>query len=201
MAGLPSIGDLLIIVVLIAPGFFSIAILRYISGLSIKMEQFEKMVWSVIMSVPIGVLFIYIHKFRTFDGIQQYVFEHPITSIVELSVLSFIISIVATLILRVNILGYVRNVMWWGAEKNPRSWPLWDDVMVRSLGRWVLIKGVEDEYVGWIKGHSTDPESRCLLLGDPELVRRNREGKAITSKYGNELVLFEEEIKSLVFLD
>ena len=194
--------DIISILLFVSPGFLTIALIGKFYGVTIHMEQFEKTVWSLIVSVPIGVLFFYLNGIDKFDLFWNYFVSHPFLSLFEISLFSMGLALFISSILKSNILEKIsQNTIY---RNNPdvlidRS--VWDRFMTRNFKKPVVIKTSDSEYKGWLSAHSFREEDQELVINKPVIMYTDEDGNTKDFPCGKEMILFGNDIQSVIVLE
>ena len=194
--------EIISILFFVSPGFLTIALIGKFYGIAVKMEQFEKTVWSIIASVPIGITFFHINGINNIDLFLEYFLSHPLLSLCEIIIISTIIAIFVSLILKNNILYKISNVIIYRNDLSIRKdQTVWDRFMANNLTKSVTVKTRDLEYVGWLFSNSTRDEKKEIVLDKPEIVHVNEDGSTKKFPCGKQIILFEDDIKSVTVIE
>lgn len=194
--------DIVSILLFVSPGFLTIGLIGKFYGITIKMEQFEKTAWSLIASVPIGILFFYINGISKIDTFFDYFISHPFLSLIEIGVFSLILAISISLIFRYNILERISKKLIYANESSVLTdHSVWDGFMVRNFKKPVIIKMQDIEYKGWLSANSTRDEKREIVLDQPVIVYTDKDGNTKDYSCGHQIILFGDDIKSIIVLE
>ena len=194
--------EIISILIFVSPGFLTIALIGKFYGITINMEQFEKTTWSLIASVPIGIFFFYINGISKIDTFFDYFILHPFLSLIEIGVFSLILAVSISLIFKCNILEKISKKF---IYKNESSFltdhSVWDGFMLRNLQKPVIVKTQDLEYKGWLSANSTRDEKREIVLDQPVIVYTDKDGDTKDYPSGIQIILFEDDIKSIILLE
>jgi hypothetical protein len=190
---LPSIFDVVTVIVILLPGFISFVIFRWISIIERKFSEFEITVWSLFMSLVIYAIFSYITGINNIDSIRDSIFLPTNLSIVM--GLSLLFGIIPSLVTRFLFRkGVTRGDCW--------------DTCMRHMEKkkhfWVMVhteKGLE--YKGRTYLYGTEGENnRELVIEEPKLIVRDEKGKMLLEKpMGQEILFLQNDIRRVVFLE
>lgn len=182
---LPSLLDIVTVVILVVPGFLSFTILK--RALPFKREKFsdfELTVYSLLFMLPIIFCYSIITGLKDIDSIRDSVFQ-PI-NLATLIGLSLGWGLAPSLIAK---------VLTWGKYRTGECWDIfWDGL---RLGGYVLVL-TEDghEYKGWIQYSDKSEEKYELILGDPTLVIRDASQKMQSEvKMGHAMLFTQKDIR------
>jgi hypothetical protein len=190
---IPSLLDVVTVVVILLPGFISFVLFKWISIIERKFSEFEMIVWSLFMSLIIYALFSSITGINNIDSIRDSIFM-PINLTIVMS-LSLLFGIVPSLVTRVLFRERVtRGDCWDTCMRN----------MEKMKHYWVIVhteKGLE--YKGRTHVYGTEGENnRELVIEEPKLIIRDDEGKVIKElPMGAEILFLQNDIKHIVFLE
>ena len=194
--------EIISILFFVSPGFLTIALIGKFYGIAVKMEQFEKTVWSLIASVPIGIIFFYINGIDKIDLFLEYFLSHPLLSLCEIIIISTIIAIFVSLILKSNILYNISNAIIYRNDASIRKdETAWDRFMTNNLKNPVTVKTHDIEYSGWLFANSTRDEKKEIVLDEPAIMHENDDGSTERFPCGKQIILFENDIKSIIVLE
>ncbi len=194
--------DIVSILLFVSPGFLTIALIGKFYGITINMEQFERTAWSLITSVPIGILFFYINGISGIDTFFTQFITHPFLSLIEIFVICFILAVSISLIFRYNILDRIRKGLIYrnvGSVSVDHS--VWDGFMSRNIMKPVIVKTSDLEYKGWLSANSNRDEKREIVLDQPQIVYTNKNGETKDFSCGKQIILFGDDIKSIILLE
>lgn len=194
--------DIISILLFVSPGFLTIAFVGKFYGITINMEQFEKTTWSLIASIPIGILFFYINGISKIETFLDYFISYPFLSLIEIGVFSLILAISISLIFRHNILERISKKLIYSNEFSVLTdHSVWDGFMVRNFKKPVIVKTNELEYKGWLSANSTRDEKREIVLDKPVIVYTDNMGNTTDYPAGMQIILFGDDIKSITLLE
>lgn len=189
---LPSLADVVMVIVLLLPGFISLVLFKWISIIERKLSDFETVVWSLFISLLIYTVFSAITGISDVDSIRDGIFlPNNLMLILGLS-LTF---------------GFLPGVLLrYGFRKRIVRGDCWNVCMARVKSKkspWVIVyteKGLE--YKGRLHIFGTEGEHpRELVIEKPKLIQRNNEGKVLKEiKMGSEILFLQKDIRRIVFL-
>jgi len=187
---LPSLLDIVSVVVLIVPGFFSFVITRAIFPSNRKkFSDFELTVYSLLYTLPIIMSYSLATGIRDLDSIRDSVFK-PWNFAILLG-LSFLWGLGP---------GVIARLWTWGEYVLGECWDVfWDGV---GKGAYVLVYTEDgNEYKGWIQYADQSEEKSELVLGDPKLILRDKKWSVVDEiEMGSALLLTENDIRRVVSL-
>jgi hypothetical protein len=195
-------GDIISILLFVSPGFLTIALIGKFYGITINMEQFEKTTWSLIASVPIGITFFYINSINQIDLFLEYFISHPFSSLFQISLLSMVLAIFISMILKSNLLEKIsRKIVYINESSVLADHSVWDGFMKRNYRKPVIVKTPDLEYKGWLSANSIREERKEIVLDQPVIVYTDDEGTTQDFPCGGRILLFGEDIKSITVLE
>lgn len=187
---LPSLADILLVVVLLVPGFVAFILFKKIGIREKQPSDFEATIWSLFVSLVIYAVFGFITGLSNIDVIRDNIFiPFNIALIFGLAILfggSF--GILARLLFR---RGYQTGDCWEACIKS-----------AARQGSYVLVYTADGkEYKGelWLGGVSEAPKE--IVLRNPKVVLRDSNWN-ITDEFGTGSAIFfnENDIRRIVFL-
>jgi len=194
--------DIISILLFVSPGFLTIALIGKFDGFAIRMEQFEKMSWSLIASVPIGIIFFYLNGIESLDIFFTYFISHPFISTLQILFFAVVLAIIVSIIIESNSLEKISQKIIF--RKNPSMKTdelVWDLFMKENFNKAAIAKTHDAEYKGWLVNNSTRNEKREIVLANPVIVDTDNDGNTTDYPCGHYILLLEEEIKSIVILE
>jgi len=153
MAGLPSLLDVVVVIILLLPGFAVYSIARFIAVLERQLPEFETIIWSLFLSLGIYGVFAIVIGIASPDALRDNIF-----------VPSVLFTLVATTLVAGLVLGLVLHVVVNKGVRPERGNP-WD-LFFASLttdGR-DLIVFTDDgkEFKGWVGNSGKDDRGLAL---------------------------------------
>ena len=194
--------DIISTLIFVSPGFLTIALIGKFYGTTINMKQFEKTVWSLIASVPIGILFFYINDINETDLFLEYFISRPVSSLLEIGIFSIILAISVSLVLKWAILEKIsKMVIYRNASSIRVGHTVWDRFMERNFKKPVIVRTHGLEYKGWLSANSTKEEKKEIVLDQPAIIYTDEDGNSEDFGCGVQIILFEDDIKSIPVLE
>lgn len=194
--------DIISTLIFVSPGFLTIALIGKFYGTTINMKQFEKTVWSLIASVPIGILFFYINDINETDLFLEYFISRPVSSLLEIGIFSIILAISVSLVLKWAILEKIsKMVIYRNASSIRVGHTVWDRFMERNFKKPVIVRTHGLEYKGWLSANSTKEEKKEIVLDQPAIIYTDEDGNSEDFGCGVQIILFEDDIKSITVLE
>ena len=190
---LPSIIDVVTVIVLLLPGFISFVLFKWVSIVERKFSEFEMIVWSLFMSLFIYAVFSFITGINNIDSIRDSIFMP--TNLAILMTLSLLFGIIPSGVTRL----FLRQRVVRGD-----CWNVCMSRMERQQHYWVIIhteKGLE--YKGRTHVYGTEGENnRELVIEEPKLIIRDKNGKVLEEKpMGAEILFLQNDVRHIVFLE
>ena len=194
--------DIISTLLFVSPGFLTIALIGKFYGTTINMQQFEKTVWSLIASVPIGILFFYINDINEIDLFLEYFITHPVSSLLEIGIFSMILAISISLVLKWAILEKISKRIIYKDDSSIRvEHTVWDGFMERNFEKPVIVRTHGLEYKGWLSANSTKEEKKEIVLDQPAIIYTDEDGNTKDFDCGIQIILFGDDIKSITVLE
>ncbi len=194
--------DIVSILLFVSPGFLTIALVGKFYGIAIKMEQFERTVWSLIASVPIGIIFFHLNSINKMDDFLEYFISHPFSSLFEIGIISVTVSIVVSLIFKHNILENISLKLIYSSDSRTLTdLSVWDRFMIKNFRKPVIVKTQDLEYKGWLSSNSIRDEKKEIVLDQPVVVYTDENGNSEDYPSGKQIILFGDDIKSITVLE
>ena len=189
---LPSLTDIIVVIVLVSPGFISFIVFKWLSIVEKKFSELEIIIYSLIFSLLIYPIFGAITGCSDIDSLRNSIFQpNNVALIVGLGLLfGFIPGGIVRLSLRK---GLIREDCWnlcMGRADKSNSW-----VIVYTKDGF--------EYKGILHLSGTKGEhSRELVIEKPKLILRDKNGKLLNEiKTGSEILFLQEDIRRVIFFD
>lgn len=184
--------DIVSILIFVSPGFLTIGLVGKIYGTAIKMEQFERTTWSLIASVPIGILFFNINDIKEFDSFFIYFLTYPYKSLIEISLLSLILAILISILFKCDLLGKISQLIYVNNKAINSDKSVWDKFMKNNIGKPVIVKTKTSEFKGWLSATSMHEEKKEIVLLKPVIVDMDENGNSSDFPFGNQIILSED---------
>ena len=189
---LPSLTDIIVVIVLVSPGFISFIVFKWLSIVEKKFSELEIIIYSLIFSLLIYPIFGAITGCSDIDSLRNSIFQpNNVALIVGLGLLfGFIPGGIVRLSLRK---GLIREDCWnlcMGRADKSNSW-----VIVYTKDGF--------EYKGILHLYGTKGEHpRELVIEKPKLILRDKNGKLLNEiKTGSEILFLQEDIRRVIFFD
>lgn len=105
---LPSLADILIVIILIIPGFITFYIIKKISVIEQKFSDFETTIWSIFLSLFIYIPFSFLIGVSSIDAIRDTILSpKPLSYLIILTILfGFLFGAFVRYVLLKGIVGY-----------------------------------------------------------------------------------------------
>jgi hypothetical protein len=189
MPEIPSLADIIIVIILLIPGFVSFEIIRRLAIVEREFSELEITLWSLFLSLVIYVPFSLIVGVRSLDQIRNSIFA-PF-SIGVLTTLSVVTGLIPALLIR---------KIW---RKGQRPGDLWAYAMKTfDTSRYVIIHtSTGTEIKGEMVAVGAGPSPRDVLLLNPKQIIRDQALNPIDEMLlGGQIYLMQDDIKRIVFL-
>jgi len=188
---LPSLADILFIIVLLVPGFISFNIFKKIALRQQKMTDFETTIYSLFASLLIFAIFGQITGIYNIDTIKENIFKPDNLTIILL--LSTIPS---------AFLGYISRKKFRYGYLEGDCWKKCFEA-TRKNGSYVLIyTSDEKEYKGELCIMGVEEAKKDIVLNHPKIILRNTKFEILNEVENGEVILFnEKDIRRIVFLN
>jgi len=187
---LPSLADILIVIILILPGFVAFVIFKKIGIREKRLSDFEATIWSVFLSLFIYAIFSYITGLSNIDLIRDNIFMP--NNLLLIHGLAILIG---------GLGGGLARLFF---RRSIKAGTCWDHCIksAAKLGTYVLIYTTDgNEYKGelWWAGISEAPKE--IVLRKPKLILRDPEWNIINEIEVGPVILFnEKDVSRIVFL-
>lgn len=190
--------ELIVTLILIVPGFISVNLAIHLFGSSRKFSEFEKSSWSLFLSFIVDALFLWHRKVETIEKIGDLaILFFEVKNILELFLISILVGFVCAIFLRLEILDKFHNIIWLFSKQKSYVEQPWD-ISLRTAN-WIIVTSDKIEYLGWLAAYSTHEQKREIVLGDPKIIVRDKQGKAIQRiSCGESLFLPERKIDKVI---
>jgi hypothetical protein len=118
-------------------------------------------------------------------------------NITELFLISIALSFLCALFLRTGIINSFHSTVWIFSKRKNYVQSPWE-ISLR-IADWIIVTSDKIEYFGWLAAYSTHDQKREIVLGNPEIIRRDEKGD-VSDKIpcGMELIIPESKIDKVV---
>lgn len=190
---LPSLGDVVLVVVFLFPGFISLALFRRIAILEKKISEFELIVWSLFISILIYTVFSFFSGLRDIDTLRDKIlFSENLLAILGLSLVFGILP------------GLLVKYAW---RRNIYIGSCWTRTLKVASERrspiYVLIYSKNGlEYKGQLHYSGGKETAKEITIRKPKLILRDKNWKMLREiKMGEEILFTEKDIQRIVFFE
>jgi len=191
MATLPGFEEILIVLVLLVPGFFSFLLAKRFAVVGKKFTDFEKAILSVILTLVDYIPFTYITGFRSLEEIRDGLFD-PFNLLILIAIaggVGIAVGIVFKIIFNKNVLL-------------GDAWDIAFDLCAKKGGSWVTVyTKTNQEYRGIVKlAGRTEDGSKEIVIREPLQIFRKEDGTVDAEmKVGEDMLFTEKDIGRISF--
>lgn len=186
----PSLADILLVVVLLVPGFVTIILFKKIAMREKKLTDFETTVWSLSASLAVYAVFGYITGLDNIDLIRENIFI-PV-NIVLLFGLATIFG---------GCFGAMSRMLF---RRGYRSGDCWEACFksAAAKGSYILVYTADGkEYMGELFLAGVSESSKEITLRNPTVILRDSEGYVLSDfEIGKNILFKESDVRRVVFL-
>lgn len=188
-----NVSDILLIVIFLIPGYFSLQIFRYLAYWKEELSDFDVSLLSILFS---GLIYISVALFINQQSIDEFkkIILMP-TTIIGIIGFTFLIGIVP---------GYIIRKL--KKRKNEIFFDVWEAALNRSIETnertWVLIYTQDNkEYKGYIHMYGNKNENKDITLKNPLMILRDDDFYIKNEvEMGDEIYFKESDIARIVFI-
>lgn len=190
---LPSLTDLVFIIVILIPGFLALTLFRWLAILEKEISDYQLGVWSLFFSLLIFVIFGWHTGITDVDAIRDNLLSP--TYLAEILTIGLALGVVPGLIARLTFRkGFIRGDPWEASMK-----------LAGKEGCWVIIYTDDGrEYMGYLhySGTSGDEFPREISIRNPTVILRDCEWKIKKEiECGKEVLFSEDDVRRIVFYE
>lgn len=186
---LPSLDDVVFVLVLLMPGFISLTLFRRILALEKKISEFELVIWSVLFSLLIYAVYGWYNGMTDVNVIKNNILQPE--RLVAVLGLSLVIGVVPSVIMKRL---FRRNVF---------CGQIWNTCMrsASKEGSWVTVFTSDGkEYKGSLHYSGGEGSPNEITIRKPKLILRDSKGYLEEEvDIGQEVLFNQEDIKRIVF--
>lgn len=187
---LPSLADILLVVVLLVPGFITIILFKKIAMREKKLTDFETTVWSLSASLAVYAVFGYITGLDDIDLIRENIFMPVNITLLFGLAIAF-----------GGCFGAISRVL---SRRGYRSGDCWEACFKSAAaeGSYVLVYTADGkEYMGELCFAGVSESSKEITLRNPTVVLRDSEGCVLGDfEIGKNILFKENDVRRVVFL-
>jgi small nuclear ribonucleoprotein (snRNP)-like protein len=188
---LPSLTEIIIVIILIIPGFIMSWLFRRITAIGGKSSEFEITVWSLISTLPIYIIFSLITGIQNIETLEENIFSP--SYLILLSSLPILLGLSLGLIAKITFRKDFVYGDCWHASLNK---------IVSRGGYLTVITKDGKEYIGKLHSFGENDTPKELVLRDPEQIIRNKKMKVIIKfKVGKEILFLKNDISRILFFN
>lgn len=188
---LPSLADLLVIVVLLVPGFVCLFITCRISAIRRRFSDIEFTVWSLFLSLIIYVPFSLTTGISDLDQIRDKIFFPG----------NFVLLMIYTALAGIVLGGILRKFRPGMMLGDP--WNIIFDRVTRKGGKFAIIYTENGlEYKGFIHLSGAEQDNKELSIKYPKLILRDKDWNIANEiPMGKEILFTEKDIRRVLFFE
>jgi len=186
---LPSLADIILVIVLMIPGFIALSLLRWLAVYEKELPEHRFILWSLFFSLLIYAIFGWHTGITNVDSIRDNLLAPQ--NLAKILALGIAFGVVLGLFLK---FGFRRHVV---------AGDCWEISMSQASrkGSWVVIYTKDGrEYKGYLHYSSGGDSPRELSIREAKLILRDNKWNVSTEvKMGKEIVFLEKDIQRIVF--
>ena len=203
MTELPSLFDLIIVITFFLPGFIAMYLMRYIGILERRLDKLEIICWSLLSSLLINSLFIYILK--VWLGFDIPSFNELRTILLVPEFLAIFVGLILVSAIIGSLIGLlIKHTLRQGVYRGDAWRYLCSQYRRLSQAARVVIYTVDGkEYEGYLVGMPDEnAPSKDIVIAKPFEIIRDDEGKQLYKvELGiADLFIRENNIKAIAFM-
>lgn len=190
---LPSLADVIFVIVLLIPGFITLSLFRWFAILERKLSEYRLILWSLVFSLIIYAVFSWHTGINDIDSIRDNMLIPE--NLAKILALSLTFGFVPGLIVRFGRARFRGHSVVRG--------DCWEACMTQASkeGSWVIVY-TEDghEYKGILHYNGGGGFPREISIRRPKLILRDDRWKVSKEfKMGKEILFQEDDIQRIVF--
>jgi len=186
---LPSLADVIFVIVLLIPGFITLSLFRWLAILEKKLSEYQLILWSLVFSLFIYAIFSWHTGISDIDSIRDNILIPE--NLAEILALGLTFGAVPGLIARLTFRRhFVRGDCWEASMK-----------LASKKGSWVIVYTKDGhEYKGILHYSGGGDSPREISIRRPKLILRDNKSKVSKeAKMGKEVLFQEKDIQRIVF--
>ena len=187
---LPSLADIILVVVLLVPGFLTIALFKKIAIREGKLNDFETTIWSLVASLAIYIVFGYLTGIHNIDLIRENILMP--TNLILLFGLALTFG---------GCFGGLSRLLF---RRGYQSGDCWEACFISAAkkGSYVLVYTIDGkEYIGELCLAGVSGSPREIVLKNPRVILRDSEWAVMDDfEMGNNILFKENDVRRVVFL-
>ncbi|MFX0207088.1 MAG: hypothetical protein ACFFDT_13955 [Candidatus Hodarchaeota archaeon] len=186
---LPSLADVILVIIIIIPGFISLCLFRWLAVYERKITDNQLTLMSLVCSFFIYGIFSYLTGISEIDKFRDIIFVPR--NLFLILILGMIIGGIPGILIRFL---YRRNIL---------TGECWEIAMKEASrkGSWIIVyTSDEKEYMGTLHYSGSGDDPREISIRSPTMIIRNKQGE-VENEFdcGKEIFFTEEDIKRVVF--
>jgi hypothetical protein len=187
---LPSLEDVVFVIVLLLPGFFSIVLFKKIGIREKKISDFESTIWSLFASLSIYAVFGYLTGVNNLETIKNSILN-PLN-----------ISLIFGLAILIG--GGFGLLNRWIFRRGIKAGTCWEAIFRAAAeeGTYVLVYTANnEEYKGELQSAGVAESPKEIVVKNPKLILRNADLSIKSEmKIGTCMIFNENDVRRVVFL-
>jgi hypothetical protein len=188
---LPSLADVIFVIVLMIPGFIALSLLRWLAILERKLSEYHLVLWSLFFSLLIYAIFGLHTGINNIDSMRDNLLIPQ--NLAEILALGVAFGAVPGLFARFTFRRHFVAGDCWEASMNQAS----------KKGSWVIVHTQDKrEYKGYLNYSGGRDSPREISIREPKLILRDDDWNVSKEiKMGKEIFFLEKDIQRIVFFE
>jgi len=187
---LPSLADIVLVVVLLVPGFLTVILFKKIAMREKKLTDFEATIWSLVTSLVIYAIFGHITGLQNIDSIRENILVPGNIGLIFALAVSF-----------GGGLGILSRALF---RRGYRSGDCWEACLksAAAKGSHLLVYTVDGkEYMGELCLGGISEAPKEIVLRNPKVILRDSKGFVLDNyEVGNNILFKENDVLRVAFL-
>jgi len=186
---LPSLADVIFVIVLLVPGFIALTIFRWLAILEKKLSEYLLVLWSLFFSLFIYAIFSWLTGISNIDSIRDNILLPE--NLVKILSLGLAFGIIPGMIVRLTFRRhFVRGDCWEASMKQ-----------ASKKGCWVIVYTNDGrEYKGYLHYSGGGDSPREISIRSPKLILRDNKFKVLKEvEMGKEIFFQEKDLQRIMF--
>lgn len=186
---LPSLADVILVIIIIMPGFISLCLFRWLAVYERKISNNELTLMSLVCSFFIYGIFSYLTGISDIDKFRDNIFVPH--------------NLLLILLLGIVIGGTPGIIIRHFYRKNVLTGDCWEIAMkvASRKGSWIIVYTDDgNEYMGTLHYSGSGEDPREISIRNPTMIIRNNSGEIENEfEWGKEIFFTTDDIKRVVF--